>query len=135
MSSRSATVFLLWVLVASGHGYAQSVQDPVPFELSSPGLHTLGDLQENWLNWLSAYYRGDEEPAATALASLLVGANELGMTRLPDLSLGAAAAAVRLAGEGDFEKAGLGIQAARQLDPSLADVEFAAAWVAGIEGA
>ena len=125
---------LVWTLTAAGQGVAASVSEAVPFELSSPVLQSLGDLQEDWFDWLAAYYRGDEEGASTALANLLAGARELGMARLPDLSLGAAAAAVRLAADGDFEKAQQGIHAARQLDPGLPDVEFAAARVARLEG-
>jgi tetratricopeptide (TPR) repeat protein len=123
------------VLSFPAPGFSQTLGDNRIFDLSSPVLRTLGDLQEDWLNWLAAYYREDEEPASVALASLLEGARELGMSRLPQLSLGAAAAAARLADQGNFDKAWQGIEAARRLDPSLPDVEFAAAQVARLEGA
>ncbi len=130
-----AVAGLVLALVATGQALSASELDPVSFELSLPVLQTLGKLQEEWLNWLAAYYRGDEEEAKIALESLLAGARDIGMARLPELSLGATAAAVRLAAQEDFELAQEGLRAARQLDPTLPDVEFGAAQVAWLDGA
>ncbi|MGB6001473.1 MAG: tetratricopeptide repeat protein, partial [Thermoanaerobaculia bacterium] len=103
-------------------------------ELTSPVLKTLARLQEDWLDWLTAFYRGDQERADAALSSLLANSQELGMEALPNLSLGAAASAVRFAREGDFEKAHWGVEAAEMLDPGRPEVAFAAARVASLEG-
>jgi tetratricopeptide (TPR) repeat protein len=91
-------------------------------------------LQEDWLDWLTAFYRGDQERADAALSSLLANCRELGMEALPNLSLGAAASAVRSAREGDFEKAHWGVEAAEMLDPGRPEVAFAAARIASLEG-
>lgn len=103
-------------------------------ELSSPVLRALARLQEDWLEWLTAYYRGDRELADNALSSLLATSQELGMEALPNLSMGASASAVRSAREGDFEKAHWGLEAAEMLDPGRPEVAFAAARVASLEG-
>ena len=63
-----------------------------------------------------------------------MGAARMGLRRLPDLSLGAAARAVGAAAEGEPEQAELALAAAERLDPGLAEPEFARAAVARARG-
>jgi tetratricopeptide (TPR) repeat protein len=83
---------------------------------------------------MSAFYLEDSARAAGVVDDLLATAGELGMERLPDLSLGAAASAARAAREGDFERAMWALEAAERLDPGRPSVRFAAAEVARLEG-
>ncbi len=55
------------------------------------------------------------------------GAARMGLRRLPDLSLGAAARAVGAAAEGATGQVELALAAAERLDPGLAEPEFARA--------
>ena len=139
--SRVASAFLRapWVVMVvvsillAAPSPGQEVPTANTMELTSPVLRTLARLQEDWLDWLTAYYRGDQERADAALSSLMANSSELGMEALPNLSLGAAASAVRFAREGDFEKAHWGVEAAEMLDPGRPEVAFAAARVASLE--
>jgi tetratricopeptide (TPR) repeat protein len=126
-------VVVLSILVA-GPSPGQDAPTANTIVLTSPVLRTLARLQEDWLDWLTAFYRGDQERADAALSSLMANSQELGMEALPNLSLGAAASAVRFAREGDFEKAHWGVEAAEMLDPGRPEVAFAAARVASLQG-
>ena len=62
-------------------------------ELSVPVSQALQRLQEQWLQWMSALYQGNQPRADSALTSILGAGQQLGMKRLPDLSLAAGARA------------------------------------------
>ncbi len=109
---------------------AQEPEPAAAIQLSSPVLDVLARLQEEWLEWLNAHYQDDQERAATALDSLLANARELGLERLPELSRGAAAAALRAAAAGESERASRALIAAGRLDPGSPEVAFATARVA-----
>ena len=72
-------------------------------ELTSPVKQNLKRLQDRWQDWLTAYLEEDPEKAAEALDKLMETVQSLGMERLPDLSVTAAALAVRSAEEGKDE--------------------------------
>ena len=96
-------------------------------------------LQEEWLEWIGAfYYQGREEVreerAERVVARLLETAGQAGMRRLPDLALAALVPAVEWAEKGDFARARLGLAAAERLDPGRPETAFAAARVAAEEG-
>ena len=108
--------------------------EPAELELTPRVRSELARLQESWLDWLSAVYQEDVESTDLALAEMQSGAARMGLRRLPDLSLGAAARAVGAAGEGELEQARLALAAAERLDPGLAEPEFARAVVARASG-
>jgi tetratricopeptide (TPR) repeat protein len=83
---------------------------------------------------LTAVYQEDAEGTDLALAEMQSAAARMGLRRLPDLSLGAAARAVGAAGAGEPEQAQLALAAAERLDPGLAEPEFARALVARVGG-
>ena len=110
----------------------QSVADDLKLSLES--RNAFARLQDQWLEWLAASYQADAERAEAALNSLLADADRLDMSRLPDLSLGAAGRAVEFASQGDFEVADWCLGAAERLDPNRPEVAFAAARVARLAG-
>ena len=61
------------------------------FELTRGTQHALHRLQESWLQWVSSFYQDNPAKADEALRALDASARQVGMTRLVDFSLGAAA--------------------------------------------
>jgi tetratricopeptide (TPR) repeat protein len=103
-------------------------------ELSSSTQQVLARLQEQWLQWVSAFYQNDPARARGAVDDLLAAARQLGMTRLPDLGLAALTRAVESAQGGNFERAGWALEAAARLDPGRPEEAFAQAAVARLQG-
>ena len=101
--------------------------------LSPESLVGFAELQDHWLEWLSAVAQDDSSRAAAALDRLLADARGLGLKRLPDLSLGAAERAITFADEGRFDTAARCLSAAERLDPGRSEVAFAAARVARMQ--
>jgi tetratricopeptide (TPR) repeat protein len=108
--------------------------EPAELELTPRVRAELAGLQESWLDWLSASYQEDAAGTDLALAEMQSGAARMGLRRLPDLSLGAAARAVEAAAEGEPQQADLALAAAERLDPGLAEPEIARALVSGARG-
>jgi len=126
--------FLLAAMFATG---AQAVDERPVSEvlgLSPEALVGFAELQDHWLEWLSAVARDDSSRAAEALDRLLVDARGLGLKRLPDLSLGAAGRAISFANEERFDTAARCLLVAEKLDPGRSEVAFAAARVARLQG-
>lgn len=99
-------------------------------ELSVPVSQALQRLQEQWLQWMSALYQGNQSRADSALTSMLGAAQQLGMKRLPDLSLAAGVRAVEAAREGKAALAQAALDAAEKLDPERPETAFAGSTVA-----
>jgi tetratricopeptide (TPR) repeat protein len=108
--------------------------EPAELELTPRVRSELAGLQEAWLDWLTAVYQEDTAGTELALAEMQSGAARMGLRRLPDLSLGAAARAIGAAAEGAPGQADLALAAAERLDPALAEPEFARAIVARARG-
>jgi len=108
--------------------------DSPQFTLRPSSRILLSRLQGKWLEWLGALGAGDRERAATAVDELLAYAEQVGMSRLPELSASAAAKAVERARAGDRERAGWALEAARRLDPERPEVAFAEAAAASAAG-
>ncbi|MCP4657705.1 MAG: hypothetical protein GY856_20045 [bacterium] len=113
---------------------AANPSDDGGIELTSPVRQNLRRLQESWQHWTRAYYRDDRDQAEIALEELLLLADYLGMSRLPDLSIATAAYAVRSARDGNFERAHWALEASQQLDPERSETEFASGTVRRLEG-
>ena len=103
-------------------------------DLSPAVQRSLGRLQNDWQLWATAFTEGDRQQAETALESLRNVASFLGMTRLPDLSVAAAALAVQAAEAEDFERADWALEAARTLDPLRPEIKLAEAQVQQLRG-
>ena len=115
---------------------AQSAGGPsANFELTRGTRHSLHRLQESWLQWVSSFYQDNPAKAEEALHALNANARQVGMTRLVDFSLGAAALALQSGREGKFERAQWAIAAAETLDPLRPEVAFARAALARQRGA
>lgn len=111
-------------------------QDP-GVELSGPVETALGRIQEQWLQWIGAFYQDDADRARGALDDMLATAQQLGFERLPDLSFGALARGAQSAREGAGERALWALAAAERLDPGRPEAAFAAAdaaWATGAYG-
>lgn len=102
--------------------------------LTPAALSRFVELQDDWLEWLSAVAQGDAARMSASLDSLLDDAEVLGLRRLPDLSLGAAGRAIAFAEEDRFDAAAQCLTAAERLDPGRSEVAFAGARVAQLEG-
>jgi tetratricopeptide (TPR) repeat protein len=109
-----------------------SPQRGAGFEITPAVRQQLKRIQELWLQWVSAADRAHSE---AAVSEMLATAEQLGMTRLPDLSLGTVAWAMEAARRRDFTRAGWSLEAAERLDPGRPDVAFAEAAAAQAAGA
>ena len=128
---------VLALQLASAAASAQPPPPPVPapaVQLTPPVQQALVRLQEEWLEWIGAFYQGREERAERVVARLLETARQAGMSHLPDLALAALVPAVEWAEKGDFARARLALAAAERLDPRRPETAFAAARVAAAEG-
>ena len=103
-------------------------------DLSPDALSQFVRLQDGWLEWLAASHQGDRSRATAALDRLLSDTRNLGMERLPDLSLGAAAQAIWFARDERWDVASWCLTAAETLDPDRPEVAFASANVAVLKG-
>lgn len=86
-------------------------------------------LQEQWSQWMGAFYTSRPDRAEGVLDRLLTSLDQLGLERLPDLSRAAAARAVDAATRGDFPRAHWALEAAERLDPERPETAFARAQV------
>ena len=91
-------------------------------------------IQDNWLQWDSAFQRGEEGSAGIAIDDLLQAAGELGMSRLPEVCSAVLARATISAADGGTPRARWALDMAERLDPGRPEVEFARAAVARHEG-
>jgi len=134
---RIQVVIVLGACALLGTGALQA-QSSLPqletIELTEPLHDSLVTLQELWLEWLTAYHEHDPEQASGVLVEIVSTMRRLGMDRLSDLSLGAAASAVQAARASDFERAEWALEAAELLDPRRPETAFAASTVARLEG-
>lgn len=126
------------LLLALAHGAAGPAAGQVGsqrgIDLSRGVSQSLAQLQVAWLEWVDAFYKGDRAAASRAVAELQGAVARLGMSRLPDLSLGATARALEAARQGDLERARWAFDDAEALDPGRAEVAFGRAvleWEAG----
>lgn len=102
--------------------------------LTPDALARFVDLQDDWLEWLSAVAQGDGARVSELLDTLLKHAEVLGLQRLPDLSLGAAGRAIAFAEDERFDAAAQCLAAAEKLDSGRSEVAFAGARVAQLQG-
>jgi len=103
----------------------------IGFEVTPVLRQQLRRIEEQWLRWVGAADRGQSE---AAVDEMLATAGQLGMTRLPDLSLGALAWAVEAARRHDAARAAWSLEAAERLDPQRPEAVFAEAAVARAAG-
>ncbi|MGE0641425.1 MAG: tetratricopeptide repeat protein [Thermoanaerobaculia bacterium] len=129
----AATAALL-VAFATAMPSAATPGNTSGFELTRGTQRALHRIQEAWLQWVSAFYRDNETRAAESLTALEANVRQLGMTRIVDVSLGAAAMAVQSAREGKFERAEWALTAAERLDPDRPESAFARAEVERLSG-
>ncbi|HEX2645588.1 MAG TPA: tetratricopeptide repeat protein [Thermoanaerobaculia bacterium] len=115
---------------------AQNISSPqvTGVEMTPPVRQTLKQVEEEWVQWIGAFYRKDQPKADQVVTDLLSTAQQLGMTRLPDLSVAASAAAVQAAQQKDFPRARWALAAAERLDPERPESAFATARVDRLEG-
>src|SRR6187402_580248 len=132
--ARPLMLALVLAVVASALP-AQSVGGPTAsFELTRGTQHSLHRLQESWLQWVGSFYQDNSAKAEEALRALNANARQVGMTRLVDFSLGAAALALQSGREGKFERALWALAAAETLDPLRPEIAFARASLARQRG-
>ena len=111
-----------------------SGQPNTEFDLQPATRQTLARIQEQWLQWVSAYYQNDAARARAVVEQLLASTQQLGAERLPDLCAGVLARAAASAREGNFERAHWALEQAERFDPGRPETRFAAAAVAMRQG-
>ena len=144
-SQRRGHLATRWVLLALWPALAATAQEATvaasaplaadaPMPLTSAAKSTLSAIQDNWLQWDSAFQRGEEGSAGMAIDDLLQTAGELGMSRLPEVCSAVLARATISAADGGTPRARWALDMAERLDPGRPEVEFARAAVARHEG-
>ena len=121
-----ALILGAWMALAPP-AWGQSVAQETGVELSPAVRLSLQKLQEQWLQWVAAFYRDDREAAAAAEREMSAVASQLGMGKLPDLAVAMTARAVEAAAAGNRERAGWALAAAEALDPGRPEIAFGAA--------
>ena len=125
-----ALALLAVPLPAAAQGQVSSAQ-VTGVEMTPPVRRALKLLEDQWLQWV---VKNNAEASERVVADLLATARQLGMTRLPDLSVGALARAVQAARQGDFPRARWSLAAAERLDPGRPETAFAASTVERLAG-
>lgn len=100
-------------------------------EMTTSVRRGLKQIEEQWLQWT---VQNDSQGSDGVVEDLLASARQLGMSRLPDLSVGAVARATQAARQGDFPRARWALAAAERLDPGRPAVAFAQSEVDRLEG-
>jgi tetratricopeptide (TPR) repeat protein len=100
-------------------------------EMTTPVRRALKQIEEQWLQWT---VQNDGPGSEAVVDDLLATARQLGMVRLPDLSVGALARATQAARQGDFARARWALAAAEKLDPGRPAAAFAQSEVDRLEG-
>jgi tetratricopeptide (TPR) repeat protein len=127
-----------WALLTAVLGGAAAAQTASLLDgampLTSPAKSTLSAVQDNWLQWDSAFLRGEEAAAELAVVDLLQATAEVGMTRLPEVCFAMLARASQSATDGNTVRARWAVEMAERLDPGRPEVAFASAAIARHEG-
>jgi tetratricopeptide (TPR) repeat protein len=104
------------------------------FQLNPSTRILLSRLQGQWLEWLAAVGREEEERSSEAIERLLAYAAQLEMQRLPELSVAASVMAVQEIRDGHAERASWALATAERLDPGRPETSFAAFTVDRVAG-
>lgn len=108
---------------------------PSKIPLSPAVERDLREIQDQWVQWMGAFFRQQPEPSDSLVDSLLRNVQQLGLERLPDLSIGASAQVVKtVARDGGTDDASWALAAAERLDPGRPETAFAWAVVRRQEG-
>jgi len=99
-------------------------------ELTAQTRQSLRRIAEIWDQWILAYYQEDSDRSGDLVEQLLETAQEVGLTRLPDLAIAAQVGALEAARNGDYERARWALEVASRLDPDRPENEFVSARVA-----
>ena len=129
-STLLALALLAGLLPPAAEGQVSSAQ-MTGIEMTPPVRRALKQLEDQWLQWV---VKNNPEASSRVVDDLLATAQQLGMTRLPDLSIGALARAVQAARQGDLARARWSLAAAERLDPGRPEIAFAAATVERLAG-
>jgi tetratricopeptide (TPR) repeat protein len=102
-------------------------------ELTPQVRWQMRQLHESWQQWSRSFEAADGKEAIY-LDQMAERVRGLGMERLPDLAIAAAAYAVQAAEQGKPDRAEVALAAARRLDDGRPEVDFAAARVSRAKG-
>lgn len=122
-----ALISTILLTLGPGLALAQQAGEDQRFPLRDDVRQKLNSLQESWIEWLTSVQEGDVARAGRQADRLVSVAESLGLPRLPELSIAAAARAERFARENDFDGAELSLETAERLDPDRAETAFARA--------
>lgn len=103
--------------------------------LTRPVERELAQIQERWIQWTGAFLKDEPELSGSLVTGLLQSARQLGLERLPDLSVGASGWALKAAIEdGDAARAEWALGAAERFDPGRPETSLARARVRRHQG-
>ncbi len=131
VSTLLAVALLSVPLPAAAAGGQVSSAQVTGVEMTPPVRRALKQLEEQWLQWV---VQNSQQGSDRVVDDLLATARQLGMARLPDLSVGTLARAVQAARAADFARARWALAAAERLDPGRPETAFAAATVERLAG-
>ena len=103
-------------------------------EMTGPVRQLLDRIEEQWLQWMTAFSSNNLPKADQSVDDLLATAQQLGMSRLPDLAFGALERGVQAARAGQIEQARWALDTAERLDPGRPETAFARVTVARLAG-
>ena len=141
-NARLCVVFLAAALIFAGLIVGtNSASAQSDFSLQSPGIgidqsanRSLILLQEGWIQWMSLFFQDRPEEANRQLEELMASLDTLGMSRLPELALGAVLRGVEAAYQGNYVRAQVALTAAERLDPGRPETSFGNAVLAQEQG-
>lgn len=132
-AGRLPGLFLLILLLFPLAARADAGGEISGLELTPQVRWQMRQLHESWQQWSRSFEAADGKEGIY-LDQMADRVRGLGMERLPDLAIAAAAYAVQAAEQGKPERADVALAAARRLDDGRPEVDFAAARVARAKG-
>lgn len=127
---RLLVAFLL-AIVAAPLAFAE----PRPIELTPSAKRNFARIQEQWLRWLGDSYQDEAGDREVSIAQdMLVAAEALGSSSLPELGRAAAVRALVATREGKVVQAQRALAGAELLAPGLPEISFVAAKLAWSQG-
>jgi len=108
---------------------------PTEIALTRSAQRNLAQVQERWIEWTGVFLKNQPELSESLVTGLLLGARQLGLERLPDLSIAASGWALQAAIEdGDSTRAEWALDAAERFDPGRPETSLARARVRWHQG-
>lgn len=108
---------------------------PTEIPLTRSVQRNLAQIQERWIEWTGVFLKNQPERSESLVTGLLLSTRQLGLERLPDLSVAASGWALQAAiQDGDSTRAEWALDAAERFDPGRPETSLARARVRWHQG-